>query len=69
MKKTILLKFFNDRPSLSIRQFGIEAGYSDGKYLRRYLANEHSSEDVPQAILNRVVPLMRKYGWMAVTAC
>lgn len=64
MKKKALEQFFDEHPSLSISKIGIEAGYVEGKYLRNYLADPESSEEVPKRLYNRILPILKKYGYV-----
>lgn len=61
MTKQELQAFFKVRPAISIRQFFIEAGYSQGKWPIEYLSDDRD-RDVPEGILIRIVPLLSKYG-------
>lgn len=56
-----LKKFLADRPALSVRQLGIEAGYQDGKYLRQVLYQDR--ETVPPLMEKKLLPILKKYGW------
>ncbi len=70
MKVVELIKFLDQRPSLSVRQIGIEAGYADGKYFREYLSLQRSEKEihpedmVPEAMAKKLMPILIKYGYL-----
>lgn len=60
--KKDLQQWFVDHPAISIRQFGIEAGWSDGGRFRRYMKdNPYKGELVPLSMMNRISATLKKY--------
>lgn len=61
MTKPELKKFFADRPSLSIKKIGEEAGYSEGRYLREVLNKD--GDTLPPLMQKKLAPILKKYGY------
>jgi hypothetical protein len=67
--ETIILKkdlqaWFNDRPAISVRQIGIEAGYVDGGRFRTWIKQKSKrNEAVSEPMMEKLSPVLKKYGY------
>lgn len=63
MKKKDLIEWIKSRPAISVTQIGVEAGYKNGQYFRKYLSNPNRMEaNVPPVLWGKVLPVLIKYG-------
>ena len=64
MLKSDLQKWFESRPAISVRQFGIECGYVDGQYFRVYIKKPaEPGEIVSKTVLSKIEPMLKHYGF------
>jgi hypothetical protein len=67
MLKSELQGWFESHPAISIRQFAIECGYSDGGRFRKYMRTPAiAGELVSNTILKKIEVQLKHYGFIQI---
>lgn len=65
MTKKQLQEWLAERPAISVRQLGIEMGYSDGGRFRRWIKQPtKDGEFIPPKTVSKILPVLQKYGYL-----
>lgn len=57
------MRFINERPCVKVYCIALEAGYAQGMYVRRILNRLEDGDKLPDSMVQRLIPVMRKYGY------